>query len=349
MINDGNADLLLPNLFGRNPSITAGFTLGGSSTCAGASAPQALASNGSCLDVVSFTPVAAGVDAGFLVTTDNALNVGGATQSVPLRGTGLALIPTTTTLSAAPNPVPFSKVVTLTAVVASSGGLAVGPSGVVNFTIDGAAVGTVHVVNATASFATATLAVGTHTVGCAYSGDTRYVGSTCNTVVVTVTPQDFSLTANPPSISIQTEHHGTMQLVLASIGGWTGPVTLSCGGGLPAWLTCELPSAPVSLGANVTMPVAFTIDTDAVQGFKASVGLVGLLPLVLLRRRRVMRTLVLLVGFVVVLTALNGCGGKYPEHTAAGTYTVAVIATGTNAGSSVATTHTLNVTVTVTP
>ena len=339
-----------------------GFTIGSSSTCPQhGSAPVTLASNGSCTDVVSFSPTTAGVYSSFLVTNDNSLNVAGATQPAPLNATGLAPIATTVTLSVAPNPAPYSKAVTFTAVVTSSAGPSPGPTGSVAFSIDGSGLPSVPLVNGSASLVTSSLAVGTHAIGCGYSGESRFAASMCNTVLLTITPQDFSLTAAPPSTSIQNEHHATMQLTLTSIGSWTGPVTLQCGGLLPAWLTCKLPASPVSLAPNAMVQVDFTMDTDAVLGFKASaersrppvfgsVVLALLLPLSLLGagRRRSVHSL-LLLSVVSLLAVLNGCGGKYPEHTAPGTYTIPVVATGTNAGNSAPTTYTLNIALTVTP
>jgi len=124
LFNNGNAPLLFAvPAAGNNPGITTGFTIGSGSTCpqlTGTSAAASLAPGGSCTDLVSFTPVAVGPDSGQLVTTDNALNVVGATQTVLLNGTGSKEAQTITFVAPA-SPVPFgAPPVTLNA-TASSG------------------------------------------------------------------------------------------------------------------------------------------------------------------------------------------------------------------------------------
>jgi predicted small lipoprotein YifL len=47
-------------------------------------------------------------------------------------------------------------------------------------------------------------------------------------------------------------------------------------------------------------------------------------------------------------TALTACGDKWPAHTPPGVYTIPVVGTGTTA-SGTAISHTLNITLTVTP
>jgi hypothetical protein len=96
LVNDGNAALTFPiPSTGKNPSIAANFTLNSSATSAcpvvssGSSSPGTLAAGESCLLPISFSPTAAGTLSGSLVLTDNALNVSGATQTIPLSGTGL--------------------------------------------------------------------------------------------------------------------------------------------------------------------------------------------------------------------------------------------------------------------
>jgi len=207
---------------------------------------------------------------------------------------------------------------------------------------------------------TSTLTPGVHTIQATYGPGSDFVAGPSATVSVTIAPQDFSLTAAPPSISMQTEHHGSMTLMLASIGGFSAPMSLTCGDELPEYLHCELPQTPVTLGANTSVPVTLTLDTDAVVDFKSSneqrglgsrgIVLAGLLPLMLLgvSRRKQMRGLMLMALLAAMATGLTACSGKYPGHTAVGTYTIPITATGVAQGSSSATTHTLDVTLVVT-
>ena len=91
--NNGNAALTFPApTTGLNPSISAGFTLEGSSTCPQStpSNPATLAESASCIDRISFTPTAAGSITGSLLLTDTHLNAAGpayATQTITLSGT----------------------------------------------------------------------------------------------------------------------------------------------------------------------------------------------------------------------------------------------------------------------
>ena len=98
--NIGNANLTFPAPgTGTNPSISTNFTIGGTSTC-----PQVVAGGtagslppGTCTDLVSFTPTAAGSISGSLVLTDNSLGATNAVQTAALSGTGV--VPTVTSIT----------------------------------------------------------------------------------------------------------------------------------------------------------------------------------------------------------------------------------------------------------
>ena len=148
--NIGNASLSFPVPgSGTNPSISTDFSLGTTTTCpkltTSSSTAGTLASGATCLYAIDFTPTTAGTISGALVTTDNALNVTNATQSVALNNKGVpALIAATVTVNtvvatATGSPIP----VTATTVPA---GLAVtilyGPfGGTPNSTVDPSAPG----------------------------------------------------------------------------------------------------------------------------------------------------------------------------------------------------------------
>jgi hypothetical protein len=93
-------------------------------------------------------------------------------------GTTTTLIGTTTSLSADANPQLLGTKVTFTANVTTASGTGV-PTGKVTFGIDGAA-GTAVTLDSTAhaSYATSSLAAGSHTITARYSGDTTYSAST---------------------------------------------------------------------------------------------------------------------------------------------------------------------------
>jgi len=272
--------------------------------------------------------------------------------------------PTTSVLSFTPAvPLTTSNVVLSVAVAAPLASTL--PTGTVTFYNGTTVLGTVALSSAVAQLSIGSLPTGPYTLSCTYSGATNFAASTCAPVTFTVVPpSDFSLTANPPSITIETQHHKTMQLTLTSIGPFAGPVTLGCQGPLPPYLTCELPPSE-TLTVGQTLNFNFTMDTDAVLDFLAQnspadkpaqthavsrIVFALLLPLALAgfaRRRKMLRRVLLLMVLVVGATALTACGDKWPAHTPPGTYTITVVGTGVT--SKGLTSHTLPITLTVTP
>ncbi|HEX3794494.1 MAG TPA: Ig-like domain repeat protein [Acidimicrobiales bacterium] len=99
-------------------------------------------------------------------------------------------IPTSTVLTATPNPVVFGQPVTLTATVSHATGPGT-PTGTVTFT-DGATVLSMQTLasssggSAQASFTTATLTAGTHSITASYSGSANFGVSSSNTVSLVV-------------------------------------------------------------------------------------------------------------------------------------------------------------------
>jgi hypothetical protein len=345
-----------------------------------------------------FYPGTYSVTAAYAATADyQAASAGPITETVNLN-------PTSTSLTASPNPAQQNQAITFVATITALAGTAP-PNGTVTLLDGGTTLATTSAVYGTGAFSTATftfstLVPGVHSFTAIYTptpGNSGLsisgipFGTTVGAISFTtsgslglslpIIPQDFSLTADPPSITIETQHNKAMQLLLTSTGGWTGPITLTCATPLPAWVTCELPTSAVTLGANATLPVNFRIDTDQVLYFYASeshsttglpthhVGapfiprtlrdgwagtlLATLLPLTLLgfaRPRKALRSLLMLASLAVFMSALTACGGNmYPQSTTPGTYIIPVVATGTAVGAVVPTTHTLNITLTVTP
>lgn len=107
------------------------------------------------------------------------------------------LSPTTTALSASPNPSTVGQAVTFTATVARIGGLFGAPSGTVTF-LDGSTVlGTAGLDSAGhATFTTASLGAGPHTITATYSGDGGFSPSH-GSLVQSVT----AVAAQPPTVS----------------------------------------------------------------------------------------------------------------------------------------------------
>jgi hypothetical protein len=96
---------------------------------------------------------------------------------------GATKAPTSTALSAAPNPSTYGQSVTLTAVVTGSGGT---PTGTVNFMDGSQLLGPATLVNGTASLSTANLSAGSQSLTAVYGGDSNFAGSTSTALSQTV-------------------------------------------------------------------------------------------------------------------------------------------------------------------
>jgi hypothetical protein len=126
-------------------------------------------------------------------------------------------IATTTTVISSVNPSTPNQTVTFTATVAGGGG-GLTPTGTVTFSVDGVARPTVNLTNASASFPTATLTLGTHKIVAIYNGDTNFGGSTSAELVQNVQPTTTTLTssANPST-------PGQSVTFTATVSGEAGP------------------------------------------------------------------------------------------------------------------------------
>lgn len=206
-----------------------------------------------------------------------------------------------------------------------------------------------------------------------YSGSESFRSSTVlaqTTSDATSTLPDFTVTANPTSLSVSPGQYGTIVLTIAPLNGFEDMVTFSCSGN-PAGSTCTFsPTTLTPLNGN-TVSSTLQITTQAQSG--ASVawpgngfgrgshaayaivlpGLLALAGLGTLRRRSGLNALRVL-GLAALLAAsslgLSACAQRYDylHHPpadnpgiAAGDYTVTIAAYSNN-GASV-TSHTLTV------
>ena len=172
---------------GGNPSYPAMFPENSSDTnlC---SAGLSVAVAASCDVSLNFEPTAAGALSGSVVLADNALNVAGATQTIRVSGTGLA-VPTSTKLTATPTTVSAGHPETLSATVTSTGGT---PTGTVSFLVDGVQTVSTGLVSGNAS-ATITLDAGTHSITASYPAAGPYLASSSSAVTVTAVNATISV------------------------------------------------------------------------------------------------------------------------------------------------------------
>jgi hypothetical protein len=130
--------------------------------------------------------------------------------------------------------------------------------------------------------------------------------SSQQTVQLTGTGVDFSLTANgPTSATISSGSTATYSLLLSSASGLNGAVTLTCSG-VPAHSICTVNPSAGSLGGTSTVTVTIATGQSSVRldaprmPWDRTMVWACLLPVLLVRRRRVWPAALLLV-------ALAGC------------------------------------------
>jgi large repetitive protein len=159
-----------------------------------------------------------------------------------------------------------------------------------------------------------------------YSGDTNFNSETIAPVTVVVTTPDFTLSSSPASMTVSAGGSATNALSIASVLGFNGVISLSCGGGLPAGATCDFSPSSLTGGGQSNLTVTLqgpftqtqannnTIPKD--RGWTSGAELCGLFGLFLVgfakRRRRLASTLVVLI---VAFGFLSGCGGGHSGPT----------------------------------
>jgi len=247
-------------------------------------------------DAVDFTPATATV----MLTV------------VPLTPT-VAVIPT-------PNPAFVSNAVTITASVPSPAST---PSGTITFYDGAAQLGTSALNDGLATFTTSSLAMGTHSISAAYSGDANYRPAASSAVVETI--QDFSIVVAAGSTGTPTVYPGTpatYSLVTTPVGGPTmaGALTLSAEGLPPKASVVFTPSVVAANSATTTVTMKVTTPSlSAMQPSRSPLGK-GAIPMALglvllpfasrLRRARQRWVPMLLLAIAGAAFALGvtGCG-----------------------------------------
>ncbi len=154
------------------------------------------------------------------------------------------LLLTTTGLTVEPATQDLGSPVTFTATVNGSPAI---PTGTVTFTIDGTVADTLTLSNGAASYTTASLGVGTHSVYATYNGSTTFYGSTSPTETVTIVPP---LTAVPTFTPAAGTYTSVQSVTLADT---TAGATI--------YYTLD-GSTPTTGSAKYTTPITITSSTD---------------------------------------------------------------------------------------
>jgi hypothetical protein len=297
-------------------------------------------------------------DANFAASKSAAVSV---TISAP------AKIATTTSVMASARQLTAGQNVTFTAGVAPQTGTGV-PTGSILFLDGQAQIAAVTLNGGAASFSTATLAAGTHTITAAYSGDSNYAASTSAALTVTVAAApaaDYSLTMSSSSLSVAQGSSGSLTFTVTPKNGFKQAVSFSCsglptGGGctfnpqtvdpvagaVSTTLTVQLPAAAGTTAAPSTLPPGF-LTAGLYFLFLAILGIMGATQIKRPATQEVKfaRSCLTCAVFAALLVTAN-CAGYSGQKTGqpASTYAVTVSAAGANAP-----THTQQFTLTVTP
>jgi len=168
-------------------------------------------------------------------------------------------------------PVTFSTTVT-------SASRSSGPTGTVQF-LDGSTVlGTSQLDSAgDASLTTSRLAVGTHTITAAYSGDTKFNARTSVplTQIVGGAP-DFSLTISPAVSTLPAGSSANFTVQASPLNEFTGTIQLTCSSPkMPAGVSCQFfPTTLVPSASGVPATSTLTVATSAgtAMGMPTSLG-----------------------------------------------------------------------------
>lgn len=262
-------------------------------------------------------------------------------EAVTLIGTGLAL-------TASPNPANSGQTVTLTA-TATSMLEGMTPIGMVTFYDGNAVLATASLGdNGAATFATSSLAIGTHALKAVFATGSYFAGSSSPVVNEVVQAYDFTLAVSRPTLTIPSGDYSNMTVTISPLGVFNGSVSLSCEQ-LPDHAQCVFPDGSTASLANGSKAVTLSINTSDVYGYgqlvssgekppypahrrKALSAL--LLPLLGImgwtgKRRRMFRRLrvaCVFIGSVVGMLCLQSCSGKLPGKTPVGTYNITVAA-----------------------
>ena len=247
---------------------------------------------------------------------------------------------TITTLTASPNPAYVTQPVTFTATVNSPFGT---PTGTIQFLDGTVPLATVPLTSGIATFTTALLTPGTHSITALYSGDIVHNPSTSSPFTETILSADFTLSIDPSSLTLVTGHHTTLILTATSAGSFADTIHLTLGP-LPQWTTVTFTPADLTLSSGGKATSRVYLDTDAVIGYisqsqprpnlatplaASTAAALAFILLPFARRSRRLPTLIALTIAAAIAIGATGCSGMYPGSTAPGTYNIQITATGT--------------------
>ncbi len=181
---------------------------------------------------------------------------------------------TSTTLNSTPNPSVFGQTVTLTATVAPVVADPLRPTGTVTFRDGTTTLGSVPLVNGSASIVTSALAAGAHSLTASYSGDLEFSASTSAVRTQTVNPgqttSTLTSTPNPSTAGQAVTLSTTVTAVAPAVGIPTGTVTFRDGATALATVTLVNGSASLVTSTLTTGNHSLTAVYNGSQNFLTS-------------------------------------------------------------------------------
>lgn len=210
------------------------------------------------------------------------------------------------------------QTLTLTAQLSSSAINTPQPVGTVSFYSDGTLLGTAELDNGVATYQTAALEAGTHTLTASYAGDSaHYATSSAASVKVYAEAATFTLGAPSGTLNVTEGSAASITLMLAANDAFQGPVTLSCSGA-PAGTLCSVSPSAVALQPNGTATVTLSVlaghittasNRTGMHGWMAlsAMGAFGFVALPFATRRRRMALAVMVLAVMAAMMAA-GCG-----------------------------------------
>ena len=261
----------------------------------------------------------------------------------------ITLIGTSLALAASPNPANAGQAVTMTA-TATAALTGTVPGGTINFNDGSTTLGSAVLSNnGIATFSTSSLAVGTHPLTAILRNGPSFGGSSSLVVNEVIQAYDFTLALSRAAISIPSGDYSNMTVTVTPVGGFTGTVSLSCGG-VPDHTQCVFPQGSTVSLSNGAKTVKLSINTSDVYGNGKLISrsapfrngskegdslAVVLLPALSLlglaggRRKRV-QSACFAIAVMAGVVCLQSCSGKLPGETPPGNYPLTVVGTSTS-------------------
>lgn len=309
----------------------------GASPVAGSFAYTATPIGGTASTVTTATVLGAGIYAlSVIFTPSDEIAYNSASGSVPF--TVNKAEPSVLLVSSA-NPAVLSSSVSFTATVSASAST---PTGSVGFYEGTTLLGSGTLASGDATYATASLSSGTHSITAVYSGDSNFLAVTSSAVSQVVSDVTVNIASGGTrNASVSAGGTATYRLTISPSTGSTFPaaVTLTASGG-PLGSTITITPQTIAAGAaatNVTVSVQVPATTAAARRSDVSVlgaafPLMGILVVCCgIKGRRLsvkrMHFAVLLLIVVGSAGAILGCGNSAPAVPQPSTYTITVTAT----------------------